>query len=90
MGASSSSALGELAAGSVRRGTRSIIAAFRAGKNADVSTLGPKGEVLKVTKVNLDGFGREMDACTAIWAKGRRSQPARRLAAALKGLAARA
>jgi hypothetical protein len=48
---------------------RSIIAAFRAGKTAEVVTLGAKGEVLKVTKVNLDGFGPAMDTCIAIWAK---------------------
>jgi hypothetical protein len=41
----------------------------RAGKTADVVTLGAKGEVLKVTKVNLDGFGPAMDTCIAIWAK---------------------
>ena len=48
---------------------RSIIAAFRAGTNADIATLGAKGEVLKVTKVNLNGFGPAMDKCSAIWPK---------------------
>jgi hypothetical protein len=48
---------------------RSIIAAFKAGKAVDISTLGAKGEVLKVTKVNLDGFETELDKCMAIWAK---------------------
>lgn len=48
---------------------RGLIAAFRAGKEADIATLGRKGEVLKMTKVKLDGFGPEMDKCLAIWAK---------------------
>jgi hypothetical protein len=48
---------------------REIIAAFRAGKEADVLTLGDKGDVLKTTKVKLDGFGPEMDKCLSIWAK---------------------
>ncbi len=48
---------------------RGLIAAFRAGKEADIATLGRKGEVLKMTKVKLDGFGPEMDKCLAIWPK---------------------
>lgn len=48
---------------------RGLIAAFRAGKEADIATLGRKGDVLKTTKVKLDGFGPEMDKCLAIWPK---------------------
>lgn len=49
---------------------RDLIAAFRAGKEAEITTLGRKGEVLKVTKIKLAGFGPQMDKCLAIWAKG--------------------
>jgi len=48
---------------------RGLIAAFRAGKEAEITTLGRKSEVLKSTKVKLEGFGPEMDKCLAIWAK---------------------
>ena len=48
---------------------RGLIAAFRAGKEAEITTLGRKSEMLKSTKVKLDGFGPEMDKCLAIWAK---------------------
>lgn len=48
---------------------RNIIAAFRAAKTAEIATLGRNDEVLKVTKIKLDGFGPEMDKCIAAWAK---------------------
>ena len=47
---------------------RGIIAAFRVGKTADIFTLGRKEEVLKVTKVRLEGFGPAMDKCIRTWA----------------------
>lgn len=49
---------------------RGVIAAFREGKDAEIATLGRKGETLKLTKLKLEGFGPEMDKCLAIWAKG--------------------
>jgi hypothetical protein len=49
---------------------RGLIAAFRTGTDAEIATLGKKGETLKVTQIKLGGFGPEMDKCLAIWAKG--------------------
>jgi hypothetical protein len=53
---------------------RGLIAAFRAGTDAEIATLGKTGETLKVTKIKLDGFGPEMDKCLAIWAKGQKKR----------------
>ena len=49
---------------------KSVVAAFRKGRTADITTYGRKDEVMKVTKINLDGFGPALDQCISIWAKG--------------------
>jgi hypothetical protein len=53
---------------------RGLIAAFRAGTDAEIATLGRKGDLLKSTKVKLAGFGPEMDKCLSIWAKGEKKR----------------
>lgn len=54
---------------------RSVIAAFRKGKVAEITTYGHKDEVMKVTKIDLNGFGPALDECIAIWAKTRVKKP---------------
>ncbi|NOT41596.1 MAG: hypothetical protein HOP13_13985 [Alphaproteobacteria bacterium] len=52
----------------------SLIAAFRAGTSADITTYGHEDEVMKVTKINLDGFNAALDQCIAVWATERQKK----------------
>lgn len=49
----------------------SLIAAFRTGKTAEIRTIGKNAAVLKLTKIDLAGFGPAMDACIARWKQRR-------------------
>jgi hypothetical protein len=46
----------------------SLIAAFGAGQVAEITTYGRKDEVLKVTRIPLEGFTPALNQCRARWA----------------------